>query len=80
VTVSAISHVAGNLEALFGIRLPNRTTRSMSLTGRDAAIAALAGVRRYRLGARRVEPVSRHTVRQSTDQHPARSSRSYWHP
>ncbi|MGA1860128.1 LysR family transcriptional regulator [Azospirillum sp. 11R-A] len=40
VTASAISHAVGNLEARVGIRLLNRTTRSVSLTDAGAMLLA----------------------------------------
>jgi DNA-binding transcriptional LysR family regulator len=40
VTASAISHAVGNLEARVGIRLLNRTTRSVSLTDAGAMLFA----------------------------------------
>jgi DNA-binding transcriptional LysR family regulator len=40
VTASAISHAVGNLEARVGIRLLNRTTRSVSLTDAGAMLHA----------------------------------------
>lgn len=40
VTASAISHAVSNLEARVGIRLLNRTTRSVSLTDAGAMLAA----------------------------------------
>lgn len=40
VTASALSHAVGNLEARVGIRLLNRTTRSVSLTDAGAMLLA----------------------------------------
>src|SRR6218665_906151 len=40
VTASAISHAVSNLEARLGIRLLNRTTRSVSLTDAGAMLLA----------------------------------------
>ncbi|BBK31555.1 LysR family transcriptional regulator [Stella humosa] len=40
VTASAVSHAVGNLEARIGIRLLNRTTRSVSLTDAGAMLHA----------------------------------------
>src|SRR5262252_2431348 len=40
VTASAISHAVSNLEARLGIRLLNRTTRSVSLTDAGATLWA----------------------------------------
>src|SRR5215470_17862282 len=43
VTASAISHAVSNLEARLGIRLLNRTTRSVSLTDAGAMLHARLG-------------------------------------
>ena len=40
VTASAVSHAVSNLEARLGIRLLNRTTRSVSLTDAGAKLFA----------------------------------------
>jgi DNA-binding transcriptional LysR family regulator len=60
VTASAISHAVGNLEARVGIRLLNRTTRSVSLTDAGAMLLAQLSPAfgENRLGARCPQPVS----------------------
>lgn len=80
VTASAISHAVSNLEARVGIRLLNRTTRSVSLTDAGAMLLAQLSPPSGRSDRRWTRSISFATRRSARcgSMRPTRSRASCW--
>ncbi|WP_456701842.1 MULTISPECIES: LysR family transcriptional regulator [unclassified Bradyrhizobium] len=82
VSGSALSHAMRGLETRLGVRLANRTNRSVTLTeaGQKLLASLETGLRGYRERDREPQPSSGYTVRSSADQCPHRRSSACFRP